>query len=244
MFRVASFNLHGQTDHPLIRIDLLAKKLAEADFDVIAFQEVCNSDKINIRELLIEKLCHYGYPVKSSSHVFTHKAWDVFDEELLIVSKHKSTNSDKGDLPHSPLNRSFASLTAKGFTVISTHLSHLKPEYRHAQMTYLADKFKSAPAILAGDFNSSPHDWEQKPCHEAGFSPAFPGSTFPAHNPRISLDGMWYSAAVGRHHLAVSQGLLFHRPFTHTTCGATCGATRRLYLSDHLGVYLELIKKT
>ena len=229
-FDIASFNLHCHKNDPVKRVKILARELAKKDFDVIALQEVCVTPDLNIKKLLINELFKNSYYVRSQNSVFTHMSWGIYEEELFILSKHKASDQDYGDLPTSPLNRSFVSLTIGEVNIVNTHLSHISSEYRRDQINFLVKKYKDTNSILVGDFNSSPTKVEHMGLHMNNFTPTFPGNTYPASRPTFIYDGFWQSQAIAKKFQTIDQGLLFNQRF------------EGYYLSDHLGVYAKLSK--
>ena len=190
-----SMNLHCFKNDWQLRINTILESLAAEDISVFAFQEVCIGEGQNQATFLIDKLRELHPGKWTHQLVYTHRGWDRYDEYLMIAARTHDSPSRAGSLPASPLQRGFVAIRRAGTWFVNVHLEYHADngEFRRQQIEYLVEQFAGLPHIFMGDFNSSP-DWdEQRPLHEHGYRPYFPGPTYPARHPDIAIDGFWVS---------------------------------------------------
>ena len=228
--KVFSMNLHCFKDNWQERFETVLLTLSREDISVYAFQELCigeNEDQVAYLSRRIREL-HPGE--WTSSSVFTHRAWDKYDEYLLIMARGENLPVRSELLPVSPLQRGFVAARLKDTWFVNTHLEYHTDNsaYRLRQLEYLADEFGGQAHVIMGDFNSSPDMNEQSPLMESFYEPHFPGPTFPASRPELSIDGFWLSPELKKRISRVTVSRLFGADFP--------GGIQ----SDHLGVMLEI----
>ena len=201
--------------------------MAKLDPDVISFEEVCVDGSENMIGFIRSGLRSRGYAYKSYVKVYTHKAWDKYDEYMLMFSKHNAQKTQRGSLPHSPLKRSYQAMKIADSWFVNVHLEHRRDyhPYRENQVKFLISNFKNEKHIIMGDFNSSPFDREQKAFHNLGYTNYFPSLTHPQPKPTRAIDGFWISPTL--HARSVEAKSLFK----NTVDG--------VHLSDHLGVFIK-----
>lgn len=227
-----SFNLHCVLEDWKMRIDEIAKHMARARPDFIAFQEVCIDQFNDMPQGILEALARHGYPVASHHIQYGHMAWDKYDEYLMVISRHPIQREEKGFLPKSPLQRSYLAYKVNGIWLINVHLEYRDDwaSYRAEQVRFLIDKFKGRPHIIMGDFNSEPTSFEQTLFHDRGYKSYFPGPSRPANNPTMAIDGFWVSPELQGRLSGSRSELLFKQ------------SHGGIYLSDHLGVDFKAIR--
>lgn len=226
-FSALTFNLHCFDENWEKRLDLLAKEVALLSPTVLAFQEVCTSETASMIEALREKLIKAGYPLQETAAQFTHRAWDKYDEYVIMMSKEPVEGIEQGFLPASPLMRGYVAFKIRGRYFVNTHLEHLDPKYRKEEIEFLTSLFSTGPHVIMGDLNSNPKNVEQNSFKELGYTPFFAGATYPSQKPLSTYDGFWVSKD-----FEFSSTSTVKTVFTQTYDG--------LFLSDHVGVLLRL----
>jgi len=229
-FKIFSMNLHCFEADWKKRFETVLARLAPEDIAVYAFQELCigsQGDQVAYLSRRIREL-HPG--AWSSNSVFTHRAWDKYDELLLIMARGSSLSVRSALLPFSPLRRGFVSIQFEGAWFVNTHLEYHEDNsaFRLEQIGHLVNEFDAQPGIIMGDFNSSPNMDEQAPFRQALYKSQFPGPTFPASDPEMAIDGFWLSPQMNKRVRPLSVQRLFGP-------GSEDGIQ-----SDHLGVLLEI----
>lgn len=221
-----SFNLHCTFENWEARVDEVAQQLAKARPDFIAFQEVCLDTDNDMANGILQALARHGYPVVSHQTQFSHFAWDKYDEYLMVISRHRIQEVQKGFLPKSPLQRSYLGAKINGIWFVNVHLEHSKnyAQYRDTQVQFLVNKFRDRRHIIMGDFNSEVVSPEQSHFLKQNYVSFFPGFTRPANKPTMAIDGLWISPELGPQLKDEKARLIFKELF------------RGNYLSDHLGV--------
>ncbi len=227
--KVFSMNLHCFKDNWQARFETVLTALSAEDIAVYAFQEICigeDADQVAYLTRRIQEL----HPGKwTASSVFTHRAWDKYDEYQLIMASGENLPARSEMLPASPLQRGFVAVHLKDTWFINTHLEYHADNsaYRLKQLEYLVDEFGGQSHLIMGDFNSSPDMNEQLPLKNGFYEPHFPGPTFPASRPELSIDGFWLSPELKKRVVHVTVSRLFGPDFP--------GGIQ----SDHLGIMLE-----
>lgn len=224
-----SFNLHCFENQWEKRLEILAKEIAQLSPSVLAFQEVCTSENASMIDALKDKLLASGYPLQETSSIFTHRAWDKYDEHIVIMSKEKAEAIESGLLPPSPLQRAYVSIKVQNIFFVNTHLEHLDPKYRKEEINFLIKNFAARPHIIMGDLNSNPKNQEQRAFFDSGYTPFFTGPTYPSTKPTMTFDGFWVSQEVSKQPVANTA-----RVFEQSYDG--------LFLSDHTGVLFKLVR--
>ena len=223
-----SMNLHCLENDWQKRINTILDSLAAEDISVFAFQEVCIGNGQNQATYLLDKL-RGRYPEDWTHQlVYTHRAWDRYDEYLMVIVRGRDAPAQAGTLPASALQRGFIAIRSGGIWVINIHLEYHPDNvnFRREQIEYLVDQFHAVPHIIMGDFNSSPNMDEQRLFHDQGYRAHFPGPTYPATRPEWAIDGFWVSREL--------QGR-----FPHMTTKSMFGPDSTSGVqSDHLGVML------
>lgn len=221
-------NLHCGLGDWKSRMDTVVGKIIELNPDVIGLQEVCYNSKLNMTTYLLESLKKNGYPVKFWKTTDTHRSFVHYQEQLLIISKKEVLNSLEAALPSVPSleNRILAIELREGWA-ITTHLHFAIPLIRKNQYKKISDMFSNKNAIIFGDMNSNPDNYETKLFHEEGWISFFPGATYPSDKPSKIFDGFWASQGFSSQIASSSSEIIFegHDPQP----------------SDHLGVFLKLI---
>lgn len=227
---VFTMNLQCFKNNWEFRLEEIIKKVAKISPDVISFQEVCEGKSDSSIKAIEEKLKAYGYEVKTFEKFYTHKAWDTYDEYLVIISKHKSKNNKSGFLPYSPLMRGYVSIEINNIRYINLHLEHKKEYYiyREQQINFLINKFSSENHIMMGDFNSGIHSQEQSSLYLNGYKSFFPSGTHPLPSLEVAIDGFWVSKNLSKSILSYGLKALLYRKISGS------------YLSDHAGVLLDI----
>lgn len=227
--KVFSMNLHCFKDNWQERFETVLAALSAEDIAVYAFQELCsgeNEDQVAYLSRRIQEL-HPGE--WSASSVFTHRAWDKYDESLLILARGENLLVRSEMLPASPLQRGFVAVRLQDIWHVNTHLEYHADNsaYRLKQLEYLVNEFDGQAHLIMGDFNSSPDMKEQLPLRLGFYESYFPGPTFPASRPELHIDGFWLSPELQKRFPRVTVSGLFGPDSQHGI------------QSDHLGILLE-----
>lgn len=232
--KMLTMNIHCYQDHWELRFNQILDRVRAIDPDVIAFQEVCTSPTTNHSqiEFIRNGLKARGFPLGTFESLYTHKAWDKFDEYLLMISKKPAYQVDKGLLPPSLLQRGYVGFQIDGLWYLNTHLEYREDNSpsRRRQLGFLFDRFKGQPHIISGDFNSYPESEEQSWLSAEGYNYLFPGPSHVGHDGNSSdrIDGYWLSPLIKqRITRALASIVLNEKVDGH-------------FLSDHFGVLLEM----
>jgi endonuclease/exonuclease/phosphatase family metal-dependent hydrolase len=227
--KVFSMNLHCFEERWQQRFDTILTTLIEEDIAVYSFQELCIGEGEDQVAYLLQRLQELHPGEWTHRSLFTHRAWDKYDESLLIVARGQDHSLRSALLPVSPLRRGYVAVQVGDIWFVNTHLEYHEDnaEYRLRQLEYLADEFGGQSHVIMGDFNSSPEMREQEPLRLENYEPHFPGLTYPAALPEIGIDGFWLSPG------------LKARISTATATRLFGPQLRGGVQSDHLGVMLE-----
>ena len=222
-----SMNLHCTIDHWKFRVNKILDRIAEVNPQVISFQEVCVDKKDNMITYIENGLKSRGIKIRTTLKIFTHIAWDKYDEYMLLFSTKESQEYLAGPLPKSPLRRAYIATKVDNIWFINIHLEHRQDyaPYREKQIQFLTDKFKNKKHIIMGDFNSSPDYTEQTQLQDLDYTNFFPGFTHPLPKPVRAIDGFWVSPGIDSRNFQVEK--LLEKPINN------------IYLSDHSGVLLK-----
>jgi endonuclease/exonuclease/phosphatase family metal-dependent hydrolase len=231
---VLTMNLYCLKDDWEFRLSHILSKVAEISPHVIAFQEVCidSVSKENQIDYIKTFLIQKGYPLKKIEEQYTHRAWDKYDEYIVMVSKENVTAIDKGFLPQSLLQRGYIAFNVNDQWFINVHLEFRadNAHFRKNQIEFLSNRFMNQAHLIMGDFNSSPEDSEQQVFRQKGYNPYFPGPTQTGDdgNSRTNIDGIWFSSQFNSKLRSISGAILFK------------DKVQDRYLSDHFGVMSHL----
>lgn len=221
-------NLHCGLDDWKKRMDVVVNEIVRLNPDVIGLQEVCYNDEMNMAKYIGESLSKKGYPVKSLITIDTHRSFIRYQEQLLLISRHVSQDTDSGYLPGPGILRNgYVSFRIGHLRFLTTHLHFALPAIRRSQYEFLQEKFGRQGIVAFGDMNSNPENSETNVLKKAGWVPFYDGPTYPSDNPTKTFDGFWMSER-------------FHEEVMATTI-------ERLFLnqrnqpSDHLGISLSIL---
>ena len=228
-----SMNIHCFEDDWQRRVETILETLVSGPVNVLAFQEVCIGDGQNQATYLADRLRELHAGAWSHQLVFTHRAWDRYDEYLLIIGKGRDLPTRTGTLPASPLQRGFAAIRLGDIWFVNTHLEYHSDNshHRRAQVDFLVDEFRAGPHVIMGDFNATPGMPELDVFSENGYLPLFPGPTYPAAEPEIAIDGFWVSPELQRRYRQSPATTMFGPDSVEGI------------QSDHLGVMLTLQRR-
>ena len=231
---VLTMNIHCFKDDWEFRLSHILTKVSELSPDVIAFQEVCEnlSTKESQIDYIKKTLLKNGYPIKTIEAQFTHPAWDLYNEYIVLISKKQVLAVDKGFLPKSLLQRGFVGFNISNRWYINTHLEFRADNfnYRKMQIEFITNRFYNQAHLVAGDFNSSPEDIEQNVFKKKNYNPYFPGPTHVGDdgNSADNIDGFWFSPVFHYDLTSISGAILFKEKINDK------------YLSDHFAVITHL----
>ncbi len=175
------------------RIGRLVEQVMTFKADVVALQEVCSDESLDVALLMKQQLMRHGFAVKFFDRLFTHLGYEHFEEELVIFSRLDVDEATKGYLPYSPLQRGYLAIHIGQNWYVNTHLTHESEAstLRFQQMEFLAKKYSGQSAIILGDFNAGPNERESQAFLGHKYHPYFPGPTWPSRAPLHSYDGFW-----------------------------------------------------
>ena len=231
--QVITMNVHCFEEDWEFRFKHILDQIIKMNPDIVALQEVCVDPKGSGDQIDFIKnyLKHKNFSASNLVTQYTHRAWDRYDEYLLMFSRLPAQVLDHGLLPPSLLQRGFIGLQIQGVWYLSTHLEYRadNASYRAEQIDFLINRYKNQSMVLMGDFNSAPDSWEQSQLLQLQYSPFFPGPTFLGGDGNASnkIDGFWIShKKTNRSHYA------------EVILNSKVNEKR---LSDHFGVRLFLI---
>jgi endonuclease/exonuclease/phosphatase family metal-dependent hydrolase len=200
--KIVTMNVHCYLDNWEFRFQKILDYLMSISPDVIAFQEVCTNPKAGTSQIdfIRNYLAGHGYPVNSFEAQYTHRAWDQFDEYVLMISKHQNQKVDKGFLPQSILQRGYVALNIDGNWYVNLHLEYRAEDaqVRNIQLDFIRQRFVNSPHMVMGDFNSSPESSEQSDLWDSGYAPVFPGPSHAEQDNKFDakIDGYWLSPGI------------------------------------------------
>lgn len=176
--KLLTLNCHSwQEDNQHEKIKTIAETIASNDYDVIALQEVSqhiDSPIVHgaIREdnfalLLVEELRKLGAPDYTFTWDFSHIGYDVYEEGLAILTKHKieeeysffiTRNQDQSYWKTRKIVGAKINVNEQPVSFYSCHLGwwHDEEEPFIDQADSLLDQVKKdVPFFLMGDFNNA-----------------------------------------------------------------------------------------
>jgi maltose 6'-phosphate phosphatase len=176
--KLLTLNCHSwQEDNQLEKIKTIAESIAENDYDVIALQEVSQHiDSLivygairedNFALLLVEELCKLGAADYTFTWDFSHIGYDVYEEGLAILTKHKideeysffiTRNQDQSYWKTRKIIGAKIIVDEQPVSFYSCHLGwwHDEEEPFIDQADSLLDQVKKdVPFFLMGDFNNA-----------------------------------------------------------------------------------------
>jgi endonuclease/exonuclease/phosphatase family metal-dependent hydrolase len=192
-------NLHCLNDDWKFRFTHIINKIVELSPDIVSLQEVCINPKTgdNAIDYLKSELSRKGYPVAADLSLYTHKAWDQFDEYILIISKKTISAYDSQLFPPSLLQRGYVALKFNDIWFINTHLEYRSDNsnFRNQEIEILRQHFNNTPHVIMGDFNSAPDSIEQSQLGKNGYMSLFPNKSFQGNDGNFAdnIDGFWIS---------------------------------------------------
>lgn len=266
-FRMASFNLHCLVEQPEKRLQAIADAIAAEQLDFLSLQEVCRpqgsatpDSAARLATLLQQKGLSYT-SFFTQTHVGQHDGAS-FDEGIGFLSRHPVLETQALPIPpnKTPPAGAFPRKAAWGriatpvgiLSLLSTHLAFRadqgwwRAEEAAALKSAMTDgAFLANAWIVGGDFNASPSDPAYATMTQANQPPQTPawtdllkgsdeGPTFPASAPSIRIDYLFLHRPPPSSDSPVS--LLTRQAKRFLTAPLQGG----LYLSDHVGVLVEL----
>jgi endonuclease/exonuclease/phosphatase family metal-dependent hydrolase len=197
--KVISMNIQCFNDDWRFRLGHILDKFIEFSPEVIGLQEVCVDPQTHENQIdfINNYLVQRGYPVRGIAAQYTHRAWDKYDEYIVLISKLNVSAVDKGLLPVSLLQRGYVALKINDRWFVNTHLEY-KAENAHSrkiQIDFIRQRFANQPHLIGGDFNSSPDTAEQAELIANGYLAIFPGDSHLGGDGNASkrIDGFWLS---------------------------------------------------
>lgn len=176
--KLLTLNCHSwQEENQLDKIKYLAKVISEKNYDVVALQEVSQSIDCKIIDgilkednfivLLKEELNKFTKSNYEFYWDFSHIGYDIYEEGLAIMTRHKFINSESFFITKSTdrtywktrkIIKSSIEINNKEFDFYSCHLGWWKDD--EEPFTYQADKLldtvnSKKTAIFMGDFNNN-----------------------------------------------------------------------------------------
>ncbi len=228
--KIFSMNLHCGLDNWKARMDMVVSEILKSHPDVIGLQEVCYNTDMNMASYIRAELMKGGYPVVSFETFDTHTSFVKYQEQLLLISRHKMAEKDSGVLPGpSILKNGFVSIRIGDQWFLTTHLHFALGIIRKAQYDFIQKKFGERNAIIFGDLNSNPEDSETEVLKNSGWTSVFDGATYPSNDPKKTFDGFWMTETFYSGVLATT----IERQFLNS----------RIQPSDHLGIELTLLSR-
>ncbi len=226
--KIFSMNLHCGLDDWKARMDTVVEEILKINPDVIGLQEVCYNSEINMAAYIRSGLNKGGYEVRTFESYDTHRSFIKYQEQLLIISKHKRDEVLTGELPGvSILKNGYVAIRLGNLWFLTSHFHFALPIIRKSQYKFIDQKFGKVKAIIFGDLNSNPNDSETSVFKLSGWEHYFDGPTYPSSNPGKTFDGFWMTKSFYNEVLSTAMD----RHFMNS----------RNQPSDHLGISLHLL---
>ncbi len=226
--KIFSMNLHCGLDDWKARMDTVVEEILRNDPDIIGLQEVCFNSEMNMAAYIRSELDKGGYKVLTFETYDTHRSFIKYQEQLLMISKHKSDEAVTGELPGvSVLRNGYVAIRLGQFWFLTSHLHFALPMIRKSQYKFINQKFGKTKTIIFGDLNSNPNDGETNLLKFSGWESFFDGPTYPSSNPDKTFDGFWMTKS-------------FHNEVLSTAIGRHFENSRN-QPSDHLGISLQIL---
>lgn len=189
-----SMNLHCGLGDWKSRLDQVIAEALKSDPDVLGFQEVCFNSEVQMTPYILEGLEKGGYHVSFWKTFNTHRSFMKYQEQLLIITKHKVLNSEAAMLPSlKTFENGYVAIELENVWAVTTHLHFALPHIRKSQYQSLNRLFKDRKAIMFGDMNSNPRDGETQVLKSNKWTSIYGGPTYPSNKPRSTFDGFWLS---------------------------------------------------
>ncbi|MBT8302359.1 MAG: endonuclease/exonuclease/phosphatase family protein [Maribacter sp.] len=202
--RIMSFNiLHGATTKGDFNLDTIAGVINYYKPDLVALQEV---DFKTNRAKKYDLPTEIGIRTKMASLFARAMYYDGGEYGEAVLSNLTFIGSENVQLPHQPNSEPRAALVTKvktknGNTIqfIGTHLDHLKANTdRLMQAKAIAKSLgqSNIPTLLVGDLNDGAESETLRILYEHFQKPKIPAAnlnTWPADNPRVSLDHILFN---------------------------------------------------
>lgn len=239
--RVATMNLRCLLEEWDQRVALLVAEVAALNPDVIALQEVCRQDgaKDALTEFIARLEAATG-ETYDSSRAETHVAWDLYEEGIALLTRHRFAEVAAVDLPAGIFPRKavvgrIAHETVPVLVAV-THLSFGDQEaVRVSQLAALRNHMEplrmGSTLLIAGDLNEGPSGDAVVAATGNGYRDAWAnahpnddGATYPASAPRSRIDYLLFSPLDDSLEAREVQRFLDE-------------STDGQYPSDHLGVW-------
>ncbi len=228
--KIFSMNLHCGLDDWKSRMDIVVAEILKSNPDVIGLQEVCYNRDMNMATYIRSELVKGGYPVESLETFDTHTSFVKYQEQLLIISRHKSVEKDAGALPSpSVLKNGYLAIRIGEQWFLTTHLHFAIAMIRKSQYEFIHKKFGGKKAIMFGDLNSNPDDRETDVLRHTAWMSFFDGATYPSDAPEKTFDGFWMTESFYAQVMATTIERIF--------------LNARVHPSDHLGIELTLLSR-
>lgn len=193
---VLSYNIrHGRGMDGKIDLERLAKVIAKYEPDLVALQEVDKNCKRSGSRDLAQEL---GGMLNMESRFGAFMDYQGGEYGLAIlsrlpISKTLLHEQPAGGEPRTALEVQVEVNAGEApLSFVSLHHESKGEEVRLKQVDALVEVFKdrTAPVILAGDFNALPGEKSWEPLHKDGWKVLDKkgAKTFPADEPRIEID--------------------------------------------------------
>lgn len=226
--KIFSMNLHCGLGDWKGRMNSVVEEIVRVNPDVIGLQEVCYNDEMNMATYIRSELDKAGYKILTAEAYDTHRSFLKYQEQLLILSKHKHDEVLTGELPGvSILRNGYVAIRLENLWFITSHFHFALPMIRKSQYKFIDQKFGKAKAIIFGDLNSNPENGETNVFKLSGWEFFFDGPTYPSSNPDKTFDGFWMTKA-------------FHNEVLSTAIDRHFMNSRN-QPSDHLGISLQIL---
>ncbi len=167
--KLLTLNCHSwQEENPYAKLRELAAAVSENSYDVIALQEVSQSNKAsheNYAKLLVEELHRLGQLDYTFIWDISHIGYEIYEEGLAIVTKHPILKSEAFFITEShnlsnwktrKIVKATIDFNGKPYSFFSCHLGwwHDDEEPAKSQLDLLLQQIApSECSFLMGDFN-------------------------------------------------------------------------------------------
>lgn len=254
--KLLTLNCHSwQEENPLEKLDLLAAAIADNGYDVIALQEVSQSEEAgreNYAKLLVEKLHALGQTAYTYIWDLCHFGYDIYEEGVAIVTAHPVISQDSFFITDQQDVRNWKTrkivkavieLNGKPVSFYSCHLGWWqdKEEPAKKQLDRLLERaVHDECSFLMGDFNGAPsvrgENYEY--VLEAGFFDTYTLAS--EKDEGVTVKGRIDGWNGNTDDLRIDY-IFVNQPIHVLSSNVVFNGHNKLIVSDHFGVEIEIL---
>ncbi|WP_046176427.1 endonuclease/exonuclease/phosphatase family protein [Domibacillus indicus] len=253
--KLLTLNCHSwQEENTLEKLNILAGTIAEREYDVIALQEVSQSEAAgheNYAKLLIEKLHELGQKEYTFIWDMSHFGYEIYEEGVAIITKHPVFShesffiTDQHDIHNWKTRRivkAEVEVDGRLLSFYSCHLGwwHDEEEPARKQLDRLLEHASSDKcSFLMGDFNGDPsvrgenYDYVLK----AGFKDTY--ALAARKDNGFTVKGKIDGWDENKQDLRIDY-IFVNKPVNVASSAVVFNGSNKPVVSDHYGVEIEI----